>query len=146
MIQHVGGETGGLGGGEDQHFAGVLQITEHLLHAGIDRALEFADGGISLAVEGGGFAGVLVAQREHIAEGVVEGRADEGQQFFPVGLFDAHFPQGVLNAVQNALLGVGDGAVQIEKNGFLLGKVHVLPPCRYAKRGRRSVLLNDLIS
>lgn len=117
------GEGLRLGGGQVQLFPAGAKVVQEGGDAGVDLVLKHALGDEVLPVDGDGPAGVLLRKAETVHEGVDEGRADEGEELLPGG-GQAEGRQGVLHRAGDALGGVGEGAVQVEKEMGGGGKVH----------------------
>ena len=117
-----------LGGGQSQHIAPGLQPGAQVRHAGGGHVLKLADRLVPLPEDGDGLRGPLRRKAAEFREGVLQGRADE----FDEGALRRHrLPQlvkGIPQAVEDALLGVCQRAVQIKENIV----IHTLLPLFFA--------------
>ena len=96
--------------------AGGSQILQQLFNAGVDEQLEFAHGGVAAAVDGDGLlCHFLGAAEAH--ERVTQRGADEGAHFLGGGDGQVKVAQTQLGALEDALAGIHQRAVQIEKDG-----------------------------
>ena len=111
-----------FGGGQRQCESPGAQPAHHLRNARGRAVFELAYGDILLPEEPEGLLSSFLAEAAVLHERVLKRRADELQQVRSLRHRAAHGRYGIPHALQHALLGVGQGAVQVEKNVL----IHVL--------------------
>ena len=117
------GERRGFRGRHHVHASRGGRRGQQFGNARVDVVFEDALRGVVFAVFGDGFGRFGVAHAVAFPERIGKRRPDEGAEFPQVGFVDAEMAQGVLHRAGDSLHGVGQRAVEVEKEVF---PVHIL--------------------